>query len=102
MSVFERRLDVLASPALARALLTVLAAIRSAVDSDAPRPFTLALMSSYCRSRLALHACCGISASRVGHGPELCILRTPRRGTETAHSGGFRADRAGHLHLMRP
>jgi hypothetical protein len=47
MSVFDSRLDVFASPARALSLLTVAAAIRSAVPVDWPRFFTLALMSWY-------------------------------------------------------
>jgi hypothetical protein len=57
MSRVELRERCLASPLLARSLLTVLAAISLARLVDAPRFFALSLMWSYCRYRLLLHAC---------------------------------------------
>src|SRR3954469_23598334 len=63
MSLTELRLACLASPARARSLLTVRAAISSAVSSDSPRFFSPLLMCSYWRSRLAFHAFCGIWTS---------------------------------------
>ena len=48
--------DDFASPAWARCLLTVRAAISSARSSDRPASRSDSLMSSYCRSRLLLHA----------------------------------------------
>src|SRR3954468_11640434 len=60
MSLVDERLDVLASPARARSLLTVRAAISSASSSLRPRSSKPSLMCSYCRSRFLLHACCGI------------------------------------------
>src|SRR4051794_30801609 len=68
MSSVELRLDSFASPARARSLLTVRAAISSAVSSLRPRSTNSSLMCSYCRSRLLLHACWGIVR-----------LRPPRR-----------------------
>src|SRR5688572_27447294 len=61
MSVRESREDVLASPFRARSLLTVRAAISSALSFEVPRSRSPSLMCSYCRSRFALHACCGIA-----------------------------------------
>ncbi len=55
----------LASPARARSLFTVRAAISSAASSERPRSFRPSLMCSYCRSRLALHALCGIGPSSL-------------------------------------
>jgi hypothetical protein len=43
--------DVLASPLRARSLLTVRAAISSALSSDEPRSRSESLMCSYCRAR---------------------------------------------------
>ena len=56
MSSRDRREDSFASPARARSLLTVRAAISSALSSEAPLSSRLSLMCSYCRSRFALHA----------------------------------------------
>src|SRR4051812_39557162 len=56
MSSRERRDDVFASPARARSLLTVRAAISFARFVDAPCSCSLSLMCSYCRSRFALQA----------------------------------------------
>src|SRR5687767_11529722 len=56
MSSRERREDSFASPARARSLFTIRAAISSALSSDDPRSSKLSLMCSYCRSRLALQA----------------------------------------------
>src|SRR4051812_6214864 len=60
MSSTEERLAVLASPARARSLFTVLAAISSARSSGRPRSSKPSLMCSYWRSRLAFHAFCGM------------------------------------------
>ena len=60
MSSVDDRLDSLASPARARSLLTVRAAISSAVSSLSPRSSTPSLMCSYWRSRFLLQACCGM------------------------------------------
>ena len=54
MSWVEVLLAVLASPERARSLFTVRAAISSARLVLSPRCFALALMCSYCRSRLGL------------------------------------------------
>src|SRR5688572_12201847 len=84
MSVRESFEDVFASPARARSLFTVRAAISSALSSDAPRPLTLSLMCLYCRSRFLLHACCGIRTpfvgSRVGFPERAGINRLRQRG----------------------
>ena len=53
-------LAVRASPERARSLLTVRAAIYSAVSSERPWSSRPSLMCSYWRSRLLLHACCGM------------------------------------------
>src|SRR3954452_18636536 len=75
MSLVEDRLAVFASPARARSLFTVRAAISSAVSSSSPRSSRPSLMWSYWRSRLLLQACCGIGlASLIDH-------RYPRAGT---------------------
>src|SRR6266513_2598764 len=63
MSWVELRLACLASPARARSLLTVRAAISSAVSSFSPRSRRPSLMWSYWRSRLSLQASCGMGAS---------------------------------------
>src|SRR5438477_12931330 len=60
MSSSEVRLACLASPARARSLLTVRAAISSAFSSPMPRSRKPSLMWSYWRSRLALQARCGM------------------------------------------
>src|SRR4029079_152293 len=52
MSSRESRADSLASPCRARSLLTVRAAISSAVSSDFPSSRRESLMCSYCRARL--------------------------------------------------
>jgi hypothetical protein len=54
------------SPDCARCLLTVRAAISFARFVEAPLFFSASLMCSYCRSRFALHAFCGIPSSSVG------------------------------------
>lgn len=54
MSWIDVRLAVLDSPDRARSLFTVRAAISSARLVLSPRRFALALMCSYCRSRLGL------------------------------------------------
>ena len=56
MSVRESRDDVFASPARARSLLTVRAAISSPCPPTVPRSSRLSLMCSYWRSRFALQA----------------------------------------------
>src|SRR5438874_5508691 len=61
MSRSEVRLASVASPARARSLLTVRAAISSAVSSLLPRSSRPSLMCSYWRSRLALHRLCGMA-----------------------------------------
>jgi hypothetical protein len=53
---FERD-DDFVSPACARRLLTVRAAISSARSSDRPASRSDSLTCSYCRSRFLLHAC---------------------------------------------
>src|SRR5579884_2164812 len=53
MSFTDVRLLVLVSPARARSLLTVRAAISLARSGFSPRSWALSLMCSYCRSRLA-------------------------------------------------
>src|SRR4029450_2187438 len=63
MSRVDVGLEVLASPERARSLLTVRAAISSAVSSSRPRCSRPCLMCSYCRSRLALHAFWGMTSS---------------------------------------
>jgi hypothetical protein len=60
MSRVEERDEVFASPLLARSLLTVRAAISLARFVERPCLRSLSLMCSYCRSRLALHAFCGM------------------------------------------
>src|SRR3954452_11132211 len=62
MSSVDVRLASLASPARARSLLTVRAAISSAVSSDRPSSSSPFLMWSYWRSRFLLHAS-GMSCS---------------------------------------
>src|SRR4249919_2885275 len=69
MSSVEVRLDSLASPARARSLLTVRAAISSAVSSLSPRSRSPSLMCSYCRSRLLLQPGCGIVLLPSAHRP---------------------------------
>ena len=54
MSCVDVRLAVFASPERARSLFTVRAAISSALAVLSPRCSALALMCSYCRSRLGL------------------------------------------------
>src|SRR5579862_516884 len=61
----ERREDVLASPFRARSLLTVRAAISFALRFGVPRSSRLSSMCSYCRSRFADHACCGMDLERI-------------------------------------
>src|SRR2546421_4764062 len=61
MSTIEVRLVSRASPCRARSLLTVRAAISSAVSSLRPRSSRPSLMCSYWRSRLALHRFCGMA-----------------------------------------
>src|ERR1700709_2684121 len=56
MSSVDARLACLASPARARSLFTVRAAISSAVSSLRPWSSRPSLMCSYCRSRFALQA----------------------------------------------
>ena len=56
MSRVDEREDVLASPLLARSLLTVRAAISLARFVDLPCCLALSLMCSYWRSRLSLQA----------------------------------------------
>src|SRR5690242_1382637 len=53
-SLIDDRLAVFDSPARARSLFTVRAAISSARLVEPPRFLTLSLMCSYCRSRLGL------------------------------------------------
>src|SRR3954447_4826814 len=53
-SLIDERLAVFDSPARARSLFTVRAAISSARSVDTPRFLALALMCSYCRSRFGL------------------------------------------------
>src|SRR3954469_2747377 len=60
MSLRDVREDSFASPLRARSLLTVRAAISLARFVEAPLFFSLSLMCSYWRSRLLLHAFCGI------------------------------------------
>src|SRR5215208_5603994 len=60
MSRRDVREDSFASPLRARSLLTVRAAISLARFVEAPLFFSLSLMCSYWRSRLLLHAFCGI------------------------------------------
>ena len=62
MSWVELRLAVRDSPARARSLFTVRAAISLARLSDSPRSFALSLMCSYCRSRLAFDPAGMVSA----------------------------------------
>src|SRR4029079_15925365 len=52
-SLIDERLAVFDSPARARSLFTVRAAISSARSVETPRRVALALMCWYCRSRLA-------------------------------------------------
>src|SRR5205085_7065674 len=61
MSCTEERLRCLASPERARSLLTVRAAISSALSSFSPRSRRPSLMCSYWRSRFAFHARWGIA-----------------------------------------
>ena len=67
MSRVDVRLAVLASPERARSLFTVRAAISSACLVFSPRCFALALMCSYCRSRLGLDPLGISAASRQRH-----------------------------------
>src|SRR3954453_22590847 len=64
MSSTEERLACFVSPARARSLLTVRAAISSAVSVFSPRSTRPSLMWSYCRSRLLFQACWGIAPPR--------------------------------------
>src|SRR5665811_2175260 len=93
MSSVDVRLVSSASPARARSLLTVRAAISSAVSSSSPRSTRPSLMWSYWRSRLSLHARCGMPSP---------LLRSPgarwtgRRGRVAAvrsRTGRSRPDR---------
>src|SRR5437764_13157809 len=69
MSRVELRDADFASPLRARSLLTVAAAICFARLVERPCFFSLSLMCSYCRSRFAPHACCGIeNPFLAGHG----------------------------------
>src|SRR5262249_46252175 len=63
MSLVDVRLACRDSPARARSLFTVHAAISSARPSGRPWARMLFLMSSYWRSRLAVQDCCGIARS---------------------------------------
>src|SRR5690242_16829753 len=63
MSSIEVRLASLASPARARSLLTVRAAISSDLSSPTPRSRKPSLMCSYWRSRLGLQALCGMHSN---------------------------------------
>jgi hypothetical protein len=65
LSSSDVRDAVFASPARARSLLTVRAAISFARFSDAPRSSTLSLMCSYWRSRLALLPAGMVATSQV-------------------------------------
>jgi hypothetical protein len=62
MSSFDSRLDSLASPARARSLLTVRAAISLAFSSLVPRSSSPSLMCSYWRSRFLDQAPIGMTA----------------------------------------
>src|SRR5438132_421448 len=77
MSVRESLEDSFASPARARSLLTVRAAISFARFVDVPRSLALSLMCSYCRSRLLLQAFCGMVTLLVA-----CEGRSARRARE--------------------
>src|SRR5262245_29701977 len=87
--------DALDSPLRARSLLTVRAAISFARFVDAPRSLALSLMWSYCRSRLLLHAFCGIErtsfvspfASHVPFWSGFNRRMNARIGTKSAHAG---------------
>src|SRR5947207_1351660 len=71
MSFTDVRLRCLASPARARSLFTVRAAISSAVSSDRPRSRKPSLMCLYWRSRFLFHACCGTAIT-----PHACRAST--------------------------
>src|SRR4051812_4700527 len=63
MSVRDSREDDLASPARARSLLTVRAAISFAFFFGVPRFSRPSSMCSYCRSRFADQAFCGMRST---------------------------------------
>ena len=77
MSSIEDRLRWRASPARARSLFTVRAAISSASSSDEPRSSRPSLMCSNWRSRFGDQAGCGISSLRCG------FVRPDRAGRST-------------------
>src|SRR5687767_2502025 len=100
MSLVDVRLDCLASPARARSLLTVRAAISSALSSLLPRFFSPSLMCSYCRSRLEFHACWGIATSSSRSLPETPTQRPVSLDQEVlgpalAGGSGIRTERDG-------
>ena len=101
MSRIDVRLAVFDSPALARSLLTVRAAISSARLVLWPRCFALALMCSYCRSRFGLDPR-GMTATSQSPGLHACPCVTADPATQAAclharhHDDEQPADRPGH------
>src|SRR3954454_937362 len=85
MSSVDVRLAVLASPARALSLLTVRAAISSALSSGSPRSSRPSLMCSYWRSRLLFHARCGMYGRYPTHAAQ---KRTRRRDGDVVSAGG--------------
>src|SRR4051812_40460313 len=98
MSSVDVRLAVLASPARALSLLTVRAAISSALSSGSPRSSKPSLMCSYWRSRLLFHARCGM----FGRYPAAVMRETAGRELVSAGSVLRRAalHRAEGLHAV--
>src|SRR5690242_8184313 len=83
MSSVEVLLASFDSPARARSLLTVRAAICSAVDSSRPWSSSPSLMWSYWRSRFLLHPCGMVPPSGLGVALDVPAART-------RHAGGSR------------
>src|SRR5213083_2709671 len=92
MSRTDVRLAVLASPERARSLFTVRAAISSARLVLSPRCFTLALMCSYCRSRLGLDPLGISAASRWRHWRSGMLQRAGVSTPRTAVHAGLQPD----------
>ena len=84
MSRVEVLLAVLALPERARSLFTVRAAISSARLVLSPRRFALALMCSYCRSRLGLDPLGTAATSSYRHSRSRALQRAGASTLRTA------------------
>jgi len=94
----EERLGRRASPARARSLFTVRAAISSARSSEFPRSSNPSLMWSYWRSRVAVHLCCGIVAPLPSNSSnDGSLPGRPPEPTSTLMPGDFSKTEAEHV-----